>query len=222
MKNKVFYFILISIFFLGCATSVVHNLNYDIVLKKVEKPDKAEMPQGEFKISETEEMGYKYKFEDQTIKTLWFPTPKQVLFSLENKTDRSIKIIWEEVTYICEKGRSHRVIHMGVKYESRNVKQMPAVINPWTKVKEFIYPADYVSYVDDRWAERPGWSGLWVEKPLFIHTRKGGDANKFLNKAKKNIGKKIQVLLPIESENVKKIYRFTFLIEDVNLKKNKQ
>ena len=218
MKIKSCYLGLLFIFFISCATSVVHNLHYDIVLYKVEKPDKAKTPYGELKISATEDGDYKYIFEDEMIKTLWLPTPKQILFHLENKTDLSIKIIWEKAAYICERGKSHRVIHTGVNY-GRNLPLRPTVVIQRGVIADFIYPADYISYKDDNWAERPGWSGLWIEKPLLVDKKKGGDPKKLLSKAKKNIGKTIQVLLPIESEGMKKIYLFTFLVKDVDLVK---
>jgi hypothetical protein len=217
MKVKVFCLVLIIGFFCGCSEQVVHNLQYDIVLEEVQRPSEATELYGEQTLSTTQEEGYEYKMEDGMIKILWLPSPAVLEFLLENKTDSSIKIIWNDAAYVCEKGDSHRVIHSGVKYSQRNRHQLHSDIGQKSTLKDYIYPADYMSYTDDNWVERPWWSGRWEGRPLLPNSQKGGDPQEFLDSAKSYIGKTIQVLLPIRIEDVTYDYTFTFKVKDVNL-----
>jgi len=216
MKIKVFTLSLFLIFFFGCTASVRHYLLYDINLEEVERPVEAIDLFKKQKISTIKEEGYTHMFEDEMIRILWRPSPVEMSFLLENKTDYSIRIIWNEAAYVSEKGESYRIIHAGVKYVDRDRPQVPSVIKEKGMLKDFVYPADYVSYTRDEWVERPLYVG-WVEKPLLPYTQKGGDSQALLNSAQGYLGKTLQVLLPIQFENVTYNYVFTFKINDVYL-----
>ncbi|MGB3860765.1 MAG: hypothetical protein WA915_01685 [Candidatus Aminicenantaceae bacterium] len=217
MKNKVFLLWTFVVFLCGCSKPVVYNLQYDFVLGEVVRPAEATELLGEQKMSTTEEEDYTYIFEDGMIKILWLPSVAMFEFLLENKTNSPIKIIWNEAAYVCEKGDSHKIIHAGVKYSQRNRHQMPSAIEPKSRLKDFVYPADYMSFVDEGWIEKPLWSGNWEGKPLLPTSQKGGDPQEFLNSAKSSIGRTIQVLLPIRVEDVTYDYTFIFRVRDVNL-----
>lgn len=216
MKIKIFSLGLFLIFLFGCTASVRHYLLYDINLEDVERPAEATDLFKKQKISATEEEGYTHMFEDEMIRILWRPSPVEMSFLLENKTDNSIRIIWNEAAYVSEKGESYRVIHTGVKYVDRDRPHVPSVVKEKGMLKDFVYPADYVSYTRDEWVERPLYVG-WVEKPLLPYTQKGGDSQKLLNSAQGYLGKTLQVLLPIQFKNVTYNYVFTFKIKDVYL-----
>ncbi len=217
MKNKVFYLWVIVLCIGSCSQGVVHNLTYDFTLTDVERPTGAAAFLGEQNISTTVEEGYAYTFEDGIIKILWLPSVAMFEFLLVNKTDSPIKVIWNEAAYICEKGRSHKVIHAGVKYTQRDMYKLPSDIEQKSTLRDFVYPADYVSYADDAWVERPMFSGRWEERPLLPTSQKGGDPQEFLTRAKNYIGKTIQVLLPLKIEDETYDYTFIFGISDVNL-----
>lgn len=217
MRIKVLSLGLFFIYLFGCSASVMHNLKYEIVLEEVERPVEANEQYGEKIISATEEEGYRYKFEDEMIKILWFPSPTRLLFLLENKTNHSIRINWNKAAYVCEKGESHGVMHAGVRLIYRNDPQMPSVVEREGVITDFIYPADYVDYSYEGWVERPALSEGWVERPLLPSSKRGGDPQEFLNSAKSYIGKTIQVLLPIQLEDVTCNYIFIFEVKDVNL-----
>jgi len=217
MRIKVFSFGLLFIFLFGCAASVKHYLRYDIVLEEVERPPEAEERYREQKISTAEEKGYKYMFEDEMIKILWMPSSAELRFLLENKTDHSIKIIWNEAAYVSEKGKSHRVMHTGIKYINRNNPQRSSVVAGKGMITDFIYPADYANYTYDSWVESPLQAGGWIVKPLLPNSQEGGDPQKLLNNATSYIDKTMQVLLPIQLEGVTYNYVFIFKVKDVNL-----
>jgi len=208
--------VLVLLFF-GCSASVKHYLQYDIVLEGVERPSEENEQFREQTVSTTEEYGYTYMFEDEMIKILWLPLPTELRFLLENKTNDSIKIIWNEASYVCEKGESHRVLHTDVKVIDRFDLQVASVVEQKGVLEDFVYPADYVSYSHDSWAERPYMGAGWTERSLLPHSQKGGDPQEFLNKAKSYIGKEVHVSLPIKLDDVVNKYLFIFKVKDVNL-----
>lgn len=141
-------------------------------------------------------------------------------FSLENKTEQSIKIPWDEAAFIDESGRSHRVMHAGVKFDDREKPQAPSVVVPRGLLKDIVAPTDYV-----HWREgTKQTAGRWEEKcllPDFVFhgsSLKGEYATfaDFENAATSKVGKTIQVLLPLEIEEVVNGYVFTFQIDSAH------
>lgn len=221
MKNKILLLWTLVLFIGSCSQGVVYNLKYDFILEDVERPTEAAALLGEQKTSITVEQGYTYSFEDEIIKILWLPSGAMFEFLLVNKTDSPIKVIWNEAAYICEKGDSHKVIHAGIKYSQRNRYKLPSTIEQKSTLKDFIYPADYMSFSDEGWVERPLWSGHWEGKTLLPTSQEGGDPQEFLNSAKNYIGKTIKVLFPIRVKDETYEYTFIFMVRDVNILEEK-
>jgi hypothetical protein len=153
------------------------------------------------------------------VRVLWLVNSLNISFSIQNKTDHSIKIPWDEAAFIDAKGSSHRVMHSGVKYTDRANPQAPSIIARKASIEDIVFPADYVY-----WREGSRYSpGRWEEKPFFVSTDFHGTYTKgdypslesFEQAAKSNIGKSIQVLLPLQIEDVINDYIFTFVVENV-------
>jgi hypothetical protein len=88
---------------------------YDISLQTVERPSDAQNRYGKQIITQIEEEGIqKNLFEDNMMTILWMPTETDIKFTLKNKTDHSIKIIWDEAAFVDVEGRSQHIIHSGV------------------------------------------------------------------------------------------------------------
>ncbi len=51
-------------------------------------------------------------------------------FQFTNKTNKVIKIIWDETAYLAPSGQSERIFHAGVKLIDRGQSQPPTVIPP--------------------------------------------------------------------------------------------
>lgn len=205
MRIKILVLGLVSLFLFGCAMLRLHQLSYSISLVQVERPSEAKERYGEQKIFKTEEEGYNYAFEDDMIKILWLPTSSKMGFLLNNKTDHTIKIMWDEGAYVDENGRSHRIMHSGIKYSEREQAQPPSVIVRKGSLSDVIIPTDYVVFEYSK----------WEEKPILLDNQMGGDFKKLLENSKKYIGKTIQVLLPIQIEDTTNDYIFTFKVNDV-------
>ena len=197
----------LAAFLTGCAT---HRAYYDIGLKEVERPAQARERYGEQKITKVEQEGVdKYFFEDQMVKIVWIPTSSQVSFILNNKTAHSIKVLWDEAAFVDENGVSHRVMHSGVKYIDRNNPQPPSVVVRSGTIKDLIIPTANIYYVRGKY-------GGWREAPLFPTS--SVKAEELRSKAEKYVGKTIQVLLPLQIEDVVNEYIFTFEVKSVEVK----
>lgn len=195
---------------------------YQISLMKVERPEKASNRYGPQRMDAvTTDKKYKYSFEDDMVRILWFVSSSRIAFLLQNKTDYSIKIPWDEAAYVDEMGRSLRVMHSGVKYTDRDKPQPPSVIVRRGSIEDIIHPTDYVHWVSGtRYS-----AGRWSEKPLLLDmdfqgqylTGKYSSLDDFEKAVKKNIGKQIQILLPLQIQDVINDYIFTLNIDSASV-----
>ena len=183
----------------GCAVQMAH---YNMRLRQVERPAQAQERYGEPRITTQKEEGAeKYYFEDEMIKIAWLPTTFTMSFVLVNKTDHSIKIVWDEAAYVDENGASHRVMHSGVKYSEREKLQAPSIVVRKGRIEDSVAPTDNVRLFIPlgivKYSE-------WEKDPLFPLA---GDT--------RYIGKSVQVLVPLQIEGVVNEYIFVFEITDI-------
>lgn len=205
MRIKILFIGVICIILSNCTLMEIPTfywIAYDISLEGVERPAEAKERYGEQKIVKLEEEDFKYSFEDEMINIAWLPSAVKMAFVIENKTDHSIRIIWDEAAYVDENGESHRVMHSGIRYIERDSPQSPSVVVRKGKLTDVLIPIDYII---------SGSSG-WEEKPLFPNRQVGGDPQQLLDEAEKYIGKTIQILLPIQIENITNDYIFIFKV----------
>lgn len=187
--------------------------NYDIELVKTEPPKKS--------VKDSITSSIDSKFEDKKISITWQPTVLGFNFTLENKSDHSIKIVWDESVFVDEGGISHKIIHSGVKYNERNDSHPPTVIVKGGKLEDMVYPVDYVRWKEGYYSRYYSRSGEWDESPILPASEYGGSSErqKLLDQANSYIGKKLQVLLSIEYEGVSNEYLFTLEVKGVEVKK---
>jgi len=206
MRTKLFPILLIIISFMTSCMS--YRAMYDIKLDEVERPENAQERYGKQTITRFEEEGQtKYSFEDDLLKIIWFPTSSRFYFILTNKTEHSIKIIWDEAVYVDTNGMSKRVVHSGVNYADRNNHQPPSTIVRGATVSDIILPTDNIYYQ---------YYGGWKELPLF--PSKGVTTSEVSSKALAYKGKKVQIMLPIKIEEIVNEYIFSFVIEGFKVK----
>lgn len=199
--KKLFYTLLLASMLSSCMT---YQGFYNVGLQEVERPENAKERYGESKIVNFQEEGKtKYSYEDEMIKIVWLPLPTQFAFTLQNKTDHSIKIIWDEAVYVNENGSSGRVMHAGVKYIDRNNSQPPTVVVKNANIDDMVVPTEKVSYI----------SGLgWSTSPMFPNRAMTPEELNTLSQS--YIGKTVQVLLPLQFEDTVNEYIFSFKVED--------
>jgi hypothetical protein len=173
-------------------------------LQEVERPENAKQQYGESKIVTFEENGEsKISYEDELIKIVWLPLSSQFSFNLKNKTDHSIKIIWNEAVYVDENGSSGRVMHSGVKYVDRNNPQPPTVVVKNASIDDIIVPTDNIYYVSGEY-------GGWRTKPLLPN--RASTQEELTNLTNSFIDKTVSVLLPLQIEDTVNEYLFKFKV----------
>ena len=144
------------------------------------------------------------------ILSYWWITKSQISFSIENKTDHSIKLIWDEAAYVGPTGESKRVCHSGVKYSEREAPQVPTVVARGTSLSDVIWPTDLAYfYTDPIWGRH-----RWKHAPLLPIGAAGQKPKDRLALAHEQIGRTIQLLLPLEIQGVINEYIFCFEITD--------
>ena len=185
------------------------RLVYNVGLSNVEAPSNAKKQYGETKIISLDVEGKtNYNYEDDYIYISWFVGSSQFSFELKNKSNYSIKIPWDEVTYINTSGHVGRVMHSGVKYIDRNNSQPASIIPKGTSLSDIIQPTDNVYYASGQY-------GGWRTNNLFAFSI---DKNNVAVAKVPYIGKTVCILLPVIIEEVKNEYVFEFKIDDIIVK----
>ncbi|AEX86506.1 hypothetical protein Marpi_2133 (plasmid) [Marinitoga piezophila KA3] len=90
------------------------------------------------------------------IKTIDFVI-KTIGIKIENKTDKPVKILWDEVLFTDNKGEASGVIHSGVKYINMDRPQVPSVIPPNGSIDDVIIPKSHIYYYN-------GWKKISINK----------------------------------------------------------
>jgi hypothetical protein len=81
-------------------------------------------------------------FEDDFISAKWSLAPYTLDIELSNRTDRPLKVMWDEVAYVDHAGLSHRVATGGLRAVGAEAAPSVSVIPQGGRLKESIAPAD--------------------------------------------------------------------------------
>ena len=192
-----------ALLFSSCGVS---NLaNYSIGLKTVESPDNAKQQFGETKIVNFQDgETNKYRYEDDYINIVWYVDSKRFYFDLTNKSGHTIKINWDDISYVDYSGKVGRVMHSGVKYTERNNSQPASTVPKGATLSDILIPTENVYFISGRF-------GGWREKyliPCVYNDAATRDAQ-----ASSYVGKTMTIMMPIMIENVQNDYTFTFNID---------
>jgi hypothetical protein len=139
-------------------------------------------------------------FDDKFLRIVFAVSKKQIGFNIRNKTDNPIKIDWNQVSYVDVLGKSHKVMHEGVKYISRNEPQSPTIIPPTAQLEDMVFPTDHVYFASGRY-------GGWRDIPLFPEAPA----------AKHFKGQLFSVFIPLDINGTIRNYFFTFKIVGVEM-----
>lgn len=147
------------------------------------------------------------------------PAKQGFYFKVLNKTDKNIKIIWDNSAIINENNETIRLFHYGTKFTDGDKTQLPSIIVKNTTLNEFVTPQASIN---------EGRYGYSVD-PYFTSYVYGnvGDnelkemARKIEPKLKtKFIDKTIKLLLTLEVNDKQQEYMFNFLVNDINFDLN--
>jgi len=161
---------------------------YSSILSKVEKPSNPSVKKGKITIVEDKDKT-KYNYEDNFISITIFCTSEKFNFILKNKSDNSIKIIWDDAAFVDYSGNTSRVMHSGIKYSQKEASQPASTIIKGATLDDVACPTANVYYstiLKD-----------WVTKSMYPQYATYG-ANQ------------IQLMLPIQIKDVVNEYIFVF------------
>lgn len=215
----------------GCVNSSMFFLKYDVPLVKVERPQDVKDKYGGFDSILVSDSN-KYVFEDSLITAALYYSADGISFIIINKSDHTMKLIWDDAGLIEIDRSLTRVMHNGVKYSERSNSMPSSIIPKNGKIEDVATPINRVYYREGYYGQYTSSPGGWdirgifpfdttiIKQDLSIPTEE--DAKPFLNRNKKLIGSKIGLLLPLEIEGIKNEYTFWFEVKDVNIYNPKQ
>ena len=208
MKLRQYLFLALGmLMFTSCGTFKSYVASYSVGLTSVESPTDAKQQFGETKVVNFNEDGVsKYRFEDDYIETVWYVGSKQFNFTLKNKSGHTLKINWDDVSYVDTKGQVGRVMHSGVKYTERNNSQPATTAPKGATISDLLLPTDNVYYVSGQYG---GWRESYLI-PCVYQTKEALDSS-----ASDYVGKTMTIMMPIMIENVQNDYTFTFNIDEL-------
>lgn len=206
--KKNYYFILLlgcSILFNSCGSFTNYIADYSVGLSAVESPKDAKQQFGETKVVRFDENGInKYRYEDDYIDIVWYVGSKQFNFTMKNKSGHTIKINWDDISYVDTKGQVGRVMHSGVKYTERNNSQPASTVPKGASITDVLLPTENVYYISGQY-------GGWRENYLIPCVYKTPES--FKAEASSLVGKTMTIMMPIMIENVQNDYTFSFVID---------
>lgn len=158
-------------------------------LTKVEKPDNPEIQYGEIKVV-TDSLT-KYGYEDNYIDIHFFIRSHDISFDLYNNSPHSLRLLWDEASYVDTYGSTSKIMHNGIKYSEREKAQSPSTIIRGACLSDVAIPTCNVYYSDvlKEW-------NIW---PMYPTT----PTDKLYN---------ICLMLPIQIKGVTNEYLFVFEI----------
>ena len=207
MKKKSIVIILVfaTFFLFSCGALKNYVASYSVGLSAVESPKDAKQQFGETKVVNFNEGGVdKYRYEDDYIDIIWFVDSKQFNFVLKNKSGHTLKINWDDISFVDTNGRVGRVMHSGVKYSERNNSQPATTIPKGASISDLLLPTENVYYVSGQY-------GGWREKYLIPCVYQTPDD--FNKEASTYVGKTMSIMMPVIIESVQNDYTFKFNID---------
>lgn len=161
-------------------------------LARVEKPDNPEIQFGEVKVI-TDSLR-KESYSDNFIDIILFITKdnEELALRLKNKTQHTLKIIWDEASFVDANGEASKIMHSGTRYAERTSSQPPSTIIRDAYIDDVIIPTQNVFYSEA--------SKKWMTNKIFPDT----PTDKVYN---------IKLMLPIQIKGVTNEYLFEIKIK---------
>jgi hypothetical protein len=149
---------------------------------------------------------------------------RSIRLRLQNKTDQTIKVLWDEASFIDVDGALSRVMHIGVKYVDRNASQPPTVIPAHQRLADDVFPTDRVWFRPASPHLAAGYQNGPLLKPAYVASvvQQGEPVpaapDSFTTAVRSRVGRRFAVVIPFEADGVKNEYTFWFKIDDAAIK----
>lgn len=189
----------------GCSSGFVAT--YHVAMPRVDRGPQTEERFGAAELAEfTVDDSTAFVFEDGLLRITWDVESSRLLFVLENKTDRPIRIIWDDVIFVDLNGAPHKVMHRDIRYAVRGAPMTPTTIDPGETREDYVL-AIHLAYQES--------DATWREEPFLTPYRRMTIEE--LEPARANIGRTFAVVLSLEFEGETNEYVFTFRVTDVEI-----
>ena len=120
---------------------------YISILSAVERPANSSKRYG--KTTTIEDKGVtKFSYIDDIIGIIIVGTSDQFNFILENVSENTIKVIWNEAVFVDFDGSTSKVMHVGTKYSQKDGDQPATTIIKNAKIVDLAVPTVNVRYSD--------------------------------------------------------------------------
>ena len=136
---------------------------------------------------------------DSSINAVFSVGKKDISFVLRNKTDKTMKILWDEALFI-KYGVPEKVMHEGVKYADRNQSMPASIIPAGTLHTDIIIPTNNVYWREGYYSQYSSMPGGWEQKDLFPESTEKGT--------------QFSVHMPMIVNGSQKDYSFNFQVGD--------
>jgi len=166
---------------------------YISLLNKVEKPANHEIRYGETKTIMSDNEISKFSYKDNVIDIIIFADGSHFNFVLQNISESTIKIIWDEAVFVDFEGNSEKVMHKGTKFSERNDSQPATTIIRNAKWDDSVIPTNLVYYREATENKESGWDIISI-----YPEEKGLEPGQ------------IKLMLPIQIKDVINEYVFIF------------
>lgn len=170
--------------------SLANEGHYNATLSKVKKPANSRIKNGKITEQKTEN---NYLYEDNFLTFAIGAMEKEIVFFAQNKTDYTMKVLWDEAAFITPNGSTRRVIHNGVNPRDKSLPQTPSVIPGHSILRDSITPSDNIRFSSV--------AGDWIIDPLIPKLKTKGEYPD---------GSTFNLLLPFEIIGVTNEYLFVF------------
>lgn len=217
-----------SLFLFSCAGTIkeagdeYHAITYAafyrLELESVERPDSAATIYGPAVLdSLPNDSLYFSSFEDAAVKILWGFNSRFIGFAMLNKTESSIRIMWNQGAYVDPRNGSHPLGQSQLYY----LESAPSVILKKTHFEASIYPRDHPFAPGDAF-------GGPVRRPLFLDYDIHGPIDHgrfrtlqdFQTFVSNNMYARTQILLPMEIDGQIHNYLFAFRVTQITTERS--
>lgn len=147
-------------------------------------------------------------YEDTIIKIKWQYAISQIIFDLNNKSDQTIKLVWDDAILISTENESKRIFHKGIKYIDRENPQSPTSIYKKSTLSDLVLPTSNTYFVSGQYG---GWTSLPIIPTMAIKFSKKVEYKPEL------LGKTLKVVLPFKIDD--KTLEYVFVFKTIFLEK---
>lgn len=177
----------------GCSGTVPRT-SYTMPLEAVQRPSDTQERWGNYTVEKTDSAEYTYS--DQLVDVVVLPARGAFVMNVQNKTEHSLQILWDEMAYVGPTGLTSKVSSGDTRVIDMGKAQTPTVIPAKAKAALTAIPVD--NYVVNLSAGNQMKDFICVGEPYTELE-----------------GKEIRLLVPIRVQDVANEYTFTFRLQNI-------